>query len=193
MNYPAIYPVLLSWAKMLTSPDGQTADDGIPFYRADGRWDQAVNVGEVRVTVERTVGLDFESHEYRDDEDDVLETAEGNRQLVVEFKITSHDEFAAETAEHRLGLLRNRAFRASSRATLRAVDLSVARVEPLVRLDAVDSNGHTLSVCTVDVLFNAYAYDSAGAESNSYIAIVIMSSDLHDVPPAAEWDEEVIQ
>jgi hypothetical protein len=192
MDYESIYPVLIEWAQTLTSPDGQTEVDGIPFYRVGTAWDQADGVGEVQVTTERTMGQDFETHEYRSGPDDVLLTAEGPRQLVVQFRVTSIFQEAAETAQNRLGQIRLRGRRGSARALLRPVGLSVASFSDLVVVERYDSNGHTLSVATMDVTFNAYASDDAGAEAGDYIGTVVASSDLDGAPAGAEWDDEVL-
>jgi hypothetical protein len=158
----------------------------VPFVLAGQAWPQANTIGEIRLTSERTVGLDFESHEYRATEDDILLTSEGPRVAVIEIKISSIYQETDNTAQQALSRLRARALRDSARAILRPVGLAVSSLSPMAAFDGPDENGHTMSVAVVDLTCIAYASDSDGAESGSYIETVLVSSTAFDLT-----DEEI--
>lgn len=192
MDWGDIYTALVEWARTLTSPNGQNSALGVQFERAETRMYQADIRGDLRVTVVQSTGQDFETHTFDAGTDSVIPVAEGPRTLVVEFKVESIHQDPDRTAQNLLGRLRDRALRGSSRDMLHEVGLSVARVEALTPLAFTDANGHTHSVAVLDVTFNAYAVDAAGAESAPYIRSVEVTSELNGAPDGAEWDDEVI-
>lgn len=126
-------------------------------------------------------GYDSRVREYDSGPDAVTTTQYGARELNVSVRIETENQEPGSSAHVYAGMLQTRLQRVSVRDALHAAGLALATNQKPVTMD-FKSDDRMISLCVLDLVFNAAEVDVDTTASGDFIEQVTLESDTLDEP-----------